>query len=119
LSEVDQFIATALQLVEPGEWTAHDDLAQLADTTPSQVADFLAGTKVKLPNSYRVLRADGSIPPEEFLHFRYRGGDLRRQLSNEGVTFDPATSFTRQATRSRQLTSSAKRAPRSSATPWT
>jgi 5-methylcytosine-specific restriction enzyme B len=90
LSEVDQFIATALQLVEPGTWTAHDDLAQLADTSPSQVADFLASTKVKLPTSYRVLHADGTIPPEEFLHANYRGFDLRQRLANEGVIFDIA-----------------------------
>jgi 5-methylcytosine-specific restriction protein B len=90
LSEVDQFIATALQFVEPGTWTAHDDLAELADTSPKKVADFLAGTKVKLPTSYRVLNADGTIPSEEFLHANYRGSDLRQRLSNEGVIFDAA-----------------------------
>ena len=42
LSEVHQFIATTLQMVDPGSWTAHDDLAELADTTASEVADFLA-----------------------------------------------------------------------------
>ena len=36
LSEVQQFIATTLQLVEPGSWTAHDDLAELADTTATR-----------------------------------------------------------------------------------
>ena len=30
LSDVQQFIATTLRLVEPGIWTAHDDLAELA-----------------------------------------------------------------------------------------
>ncbi|MGH3292110.1 MAG: AAA family ATPase [Trebonia sp.] len=88
MSEVDQFIATALQLVEPGAWTAHDDLAELADTEPGQVADFLAGTKGKLPTSYRVLQVDGTIPPEEYLHANYRGFDLRQRLANEGVVFD-------------------------------
>src|ERR1700691_2441889 len=42
LSEVHQFIADALQLVREGNWTAHDDLAELAGTTPTEVADFLA-----------------------------------------------------------------------------
>ena len=88
LSEIDQFIAKALQLVEPGSWTAHDDLAQLADTSPEQVADFLAGTRVMLPNSYRVLLADGSIPPKEFLPGAYRSTDLRQRLAIEGITFD-------------------------------
>jgi 5-methylcytosine-specific restriction enzyme B len=49
LSEVEQFIATTLQLVEPGSWTAHDDLAELADTSPRQVADFLAAPKSSCP----------------------------------------------------------------------
>lgn len=64
LGEVHQFIATALQMVDPGSWTAHDDLAALADTTASEVADFLANASVRLPNSYRALSADGSIPDE-------------------------------------------------------
>ena len=89
LNEVEQFIATTLQLVEPGLWTAHDDLAELADTSPRQVADFLAGTKVKLPNSYRVLNVDGTIPTEGMLNATYRGGtDLRRRLATEGIEFD-------------------------------
>ena len=33
LSEVQQFVAETLALVEPGTWTAHDDLAELAGTT--------------------------------------------------------------------------------------
>lgn len=40
LSDVHQFIATTLELVEPGRWTAHDDIAELAGTTPNEVADF-------------------------------------------------------------------------------
>jgi 5-methylcytosine-specific restriction protein B len=88
LSNVQQFIATTLQMVAPGSWTAHDDLAELADTTAAEVANFLAGTKVKLPTSYRVLNADGSIPTEGMLHASYRGTDLRRRLASEGVEFD-------------------------------
>ena len=42
LSGVQQFITTTLRLVEPGSWTAHDDLAELAETTANEVADFLA-----------------------------------------------------------------------------
>jgi 5-methylcytosine-specific restriction enzyme B len=88
LSEVHQFIATTVQMVDPGSWTAHDDLAELADTTPSEVADFLANASVRLPNSYRVLNADGSIPEEGMLNWTYRGGDLRRRLATEGIVFD-------------------------------
>jgi 5-methylcytosine-specific restriction enzyme B len=88
LTDVHQFIATIVQVVEPGSWTAHDDLAELADTTPSEVADFLANASVRLPNSYRVLNADGSIPDEGMLNWVYRGGDLRRRLASEGVEFD-------------------------------
>ena len=88
LSDVHQFIATALQQVEPGSWTAHDDLAELADSTPSAVADFLASGQVQLPNAYRVLNADGTVPPEGMLNFNYRGVDLRRRLAAEGIEFD-------------------------------
>ena len=88
LSEVEQFIAATLQTVEPGTWTAHDDLAELADTTESAVADFLANASVRVPNSYRVLRVDGSVPAEGMLNFSYRGTDLRHRLAGEGIEFD-------------------------------
>ncbi len=88
LSDVQQFIATALQVVDPGSWTAHDDLAELADTTPGEVANFLANASVRLPNSHRVLNADGNIPDEGMLNWIYRGGDLRRRLASEGIEFD-------------------------------
>src|SRR5262249_21478936 len=87
LNEVHQFIATTLQQVEPGSWTAHEDLAELADTTASEVADFLASGKVRLPTSYRVLHADGSIPAEGILNVNYRGIDLHRRLAGEGIEF--------------------------------
>jgi 5-methylcytosine-specific restriction enzyme B len=85
LSEVQQFVAEALALVEPGNWTAHDDLASLAGTTPDDVAHFLAS--VKLVNAHRVLNADGSVPDEGMLHFVYRGADLRKRLADEGIKF--------------------------------
>ena len=88
LSDVQQFIATTLRMVEPGSWTAHDDLAELAGTTPDEVADFLASGRIKLANAYRVLNADGSIPAEGMLNSAYRGVDLRRRLADEGVEFD-------------------------------
>jgi 5-methylcytosine-specific restriction enzyme B len=88
LSDVQQFVASALQQVEPGSWTAHDDLARLADTTASSVADFLAGGKIQLPNAYRVLNADGGIPAEGMLNFNYRGVDLQQRLAREGIKFD-------------------------------
>jgi len=101
LSEVEQFIATTLQLVEPGSWTAHDDLAELADTSPRQVADFLASTK--LPSSHRVLNADGSIPAGEFLNAANRGSDLQRRLAGEGIRFNASG----QASQDQRITASA------------
>ena len=88
LSEVQQFIDRTLALVEAGSWTAHDDLAALAGTTPQEVADFLASGKVRLANGYRVLKADGTIPVEGMLNSIYRGTDLRARLAAEGVEFD-------------------------------
>jgi 5-methylcytosine-specific restriction enzyme B len=90
LSEVQQFIATTLRLVDAGSWTAQDDLADLADTTAGEVADFLASGKVRLANAYRVLNADGGIPDEGMLNAAYRGTDLRARLIEEGVVFDAA-----------------------------
>ena len=86
LNDVQQFIADAIALVEPGSWTSHEDLAELAGTSGTQVADFLAA--VKVANSYRVLEADGSIPSEGQLHFAYRGNPgLRDRLIHEGLAF--------------------------------
>jgi 5-methylcytosine-specific restriction protein B len=105
LSEVHQFIATTLLLVDPGSWTAHDDLAELADTTASQVADFLANASVRLPNSYRVLNADGTILAEGMLNFNYRGADLYHRLASEGVEFDASG----RASQNQRLTADALR----------
>jgi 5-methylcytosine-specific restriction enzyme B len=87
LSDVQQFMATTLRLVEPGAWTGHDDIAALAGTTGTEVADFLASGKI-LPDAFRVLNADGSIPDEGMLNASYRGTDLRSRLAGEGVVFD-------------------------------
>ena len=87
LSDVQQFIAATLRMVEPGAWTAHDDLAELAGTTANEVADFLASGNIRLTNAYRVLNLDGSIPAEGMLNSAYRGVDLRRRLTDEGVEF--------------------------------
>jgi 5-methylcytosine-specific restriction protein B len=88
LGDVQSFIAGALQLVRAGTWTAHDDLAELAGTTPVEVAHFLANWQVRLLNGYRVLNADGSLPDEGMLNASYRGTDLRGQLAGEGIEFD-------------------------------
>ena len=87
LSEFQQFIAATIQLVEAGTWTSHDDLAELADSTATEVAHFLASAQVKLPHAYRVLNADGSIPDEGMLNWLFRGGDLHRLLADEGIEF--------------------------------
>lgn len=88
LSEVQQFIANTLQLVEPGTWTSFDDLAELAGSSPGEVADFLASGKTQIPNSYRVLNADGSIPAEGMTHAANRIIDPRQRLKDEGIDFD-------------------------------
>lgn len=100
LSEFQQFIADAVALVEVGRWTSQEDLAELAGVTGGQVADFLAA--VKVPNSYRVLQADGSVPPEGQQYWAYRGADLRDRLAHEGVTFDSNG----RASQTQQLTAS-------------
>jgi 5-methylcytosine-specific restriction protein B len=90
LTDVQQFIAQALDVVEAGQWTAHDDLAELVGTTAGEVAYFLASAKVQIPNAYRVLNADGSLPDEGMLNASYRVIDLRVRLVQEGVEFGMA-----------------------------
>ena len=87
LSGVQQFIADTLGLVEPGTWTAHEDLAELAGTSAAEIGHFLASGKVRIANSDRVLNADGSLPAEGMTHASYRIGDLQRRLTAEGLEF--------------------------------
>ena len=87
LSGVQQFIADTLGLVQPGTWTAHDDLAELAGTSPAEIGHFLASGKVRIANAERVLNADGSLPAEGMTHASHRIGDLRRRLAAEGLEF--------------------------------
>jgi 5-methylcytosine-specific restriction protein B len=87
LNDIQQFLAKILDLVDVGAWTAQDDLAELAGTTPAEVADFLASGKIRLANGYRVLNADGSIPAEGMLNVSYRGIDLHERLAEEGIEF--------------------------------
>ncbi|WP_088982851.1 AAA family ATPase [Micromonospora echinospora] len=82
-------LAAALQRVEPGSWTAYDDLAELVDGTPDDIAHLLADTYVE--NSHRVLDAAGRIPPAEHQHVRHRGSDLRARLVEESVEFTGRT----------------------------
>lgn len=90
LNDVEQFITQALDVVEAGEWTAWDDLAQLVGVTPQEVGHFLASGKIQIPNAYRVLTPDGRIPDEGMLNASYRGTDLHRRLAQEGMRFDIA-----------------------------
>jgi len=80
-------IAAALELVPKGSWTSHEDLAELVGASPEEVAHLLADGEA-LPNAYRVLTADGTVPPAGQLNFAYRGADLRARLAAEGVEFN-------------------------------
>jgi 5-methylcytosine-specific restriction protein B len=79
-------IASILELVPPGSWTSYEDLAELVDGSPEEIADLLAEAYVE--NSHRVLQLDGKIPYAKHQHFRYRGGDLAGRLADEGVEFE-------------------------------
>ena len=103
LDDVQQFITNALEVVEAGQWTAHADLADLVGTNAAEVADFLASFKVQIPNAFRVLNSDGTIPVEGMLRASYRGTDLRKRLALEGVEFDE----TGRAAQSQRLTAQA------------
>ena len=88
LNEVEQFITQAIEVVEAGQWTSHDDLAELVGVGSETVGHFLASFKVQIPDAYRVLNADGSIPYEGMQRATYRGTDIQRRLALEGVEFD-------------------------------
>ena len=90
LDDVQQFIAQAIAIVEAGQRTAHEDLAELVGTDAAQVAHFLASFKIQIPNAFRVLNANGTIPIEGMLNANYRGTDLTKRLTLEGVGFDAA-----------------------------
>jgi 5-methylcytosine-specific restriction protein B len=89
LGEVHQYIAQVLEMVSPGTWTAHEDLAEIAGGTSEEIAHFLASGRVQIPNAYRALNADGSIPDEGMLNATYRGSDLYKLLAQEGIEFSP------------------------------
>ncbi|MPZ80003.1 MAG: AAA domain-containing protein [Actinophytocola sp.] len=86
LSGAEQRIAQTVDLVGSGFWTSHADLAELTGVDPATIAHFLA--QAGPVGSHRVLRPDGTVPPEGLQHFRYRGGDLSAKLASEGVEFD-------------------------------
>jgi 5-methylcytosine-specific restriction enzyme B len=105
LGEDQQFIVSALELVEAGSWTAHADLAELAGKTPEEVKYFLANNSVKVSHSYRVLNTDGTVLAESMLHPHYRDTDLRKRLAAEGARFSPSG----QADQQQRLTAQALR----------
>jgi 5-methylcytosine-specific restriction protein B len=87
LAPFEQQITVALGEVAPGQWTSYQDIAAIAETSPETVASFLASRRV--PNAHRVLREDGSPPPEGMLNQWLRGGTgIRAELLREGVDFD-------------------------------
>ncbi|MEW2355968.1 AAA family ATPase [Spirillospora sp. NPDC029432] len=88
LSEVQRFIAQAIDQVTPGWWTADADIAELTGSTANEVRFFLAAGRTRLPTSYRVLTVEGAIPSEGMLHSSFRNVSLQQRMENEGVDFD-------------------------------
>lgn len=79
-------IAEALDRVPRGAWTAFEDLASVAGTTVSEVAELLVAGEA-LPTAHRVLTIDGEVPVPTMIHPTHRGEDLRARLIAEGVEF--------------------------------
>jgi 5-methylcytosine-specific restriction protein B len=79
-------LANALDLVPAGSWTSYDDLAELVEGSPDEIAHLLADELI--PNSHRVLPPDGQIPPVRYQHASYRRTNLRDRLATEGIEFD-------------------------------
>ncbi|MEV6830410.1 AAA family ATPase [Amycolatopsis sp. NPDC051102] len=87
---VDPEFAMAISVIEPGLWTSCQDVAGLSDASPKAVERLLQTMKPPIHGGHRVIRSDGSIPDEDALNPRYRGGKLLGILSSEGVVFDPS-----------------------------
>ena len=83
-----QVIADALSVVDSGSWTSYDDLAELVGTPSENIPHFLAGSSKSVPGAHRVLRPNGTPPPDGMLHWDHRGMDVARKLSSEGVEFE-------------------------------
>lgn len=79
-------IASVLEVIPAGSWTSYEDLTDLVGGSPDEMAHLLAETFID--GSHRVLQTDGTAPSAMHQHFRYRGGDLRARLAEEGVEFD-------------------------------
>ena len=93
LGEHQQFIADSLRLVEPGTWTAHEDLAESVRGLAAEKSSTSSpAARSTMANGHRVLHADGSIPAEGMVHASYRMGDLRHRLESEGVEFEHSRS---------------------------
>jgi 5-methylcytosine-specific restriction protein B len=88
LGPVQQVIAQALSIVDPGAWTAYDDLAELVEAKPDSVQHLLASGRKPIEGAYRALYRDGRLPAEGDLHALHRGMNLRTRLADEGVEFD-------------------------------
>jgi 5-methylcytosine-specific restriction protein B len=86
LAPVEQEITAALGEVTAGQWTSHQDIAAIVGTDAEMVANFLA--KQRVPNAIRVLREDGTPPPEGMRNQWLRGYDISHELAKEGVEFD-------------------------------
>lgn len=85
---VEGFIARALGVVDPGTWTAHEDLALIVGTSADQIAHFLAGSQKAVPGAHRMLHADGSLLDEGMLHMAHRSMNVMEKLIAEGIEFD-------------------------------
>lgn len=88
LSGAEHVIADALSVVDPGNWVSFDDLAELAEVSPDDVAHYLASSDVKVPGNHRVLEPDGSRPSDARVHQGLRNTDIPQRLADEGVEFE-------------------------------
>ncbi|MDQ2707098.1 MAG: AAA family ATPase [Actinomycetota bacterium] len=90
LGGADRLIVRAIGVVDPGAWTAYDDLAEVAESTPRTVMHFLASGRTTVNGAHRVLHADGSLPSPAETNMRYRNVDVAERLRSEGIELDDA-----------------------------
>lgn len=76
----------ALDLIEPGQWTAYADLAELTGLANQNVGTFAKDTDH--PNAHRVLHSDGQVSASFEWRDPERADSARDVLQSEGLEFD-------------------------------
>ncbi|MGV9567133.1 AAA family ATPase [Streptomyces sp. NPDC003480] len=80
-----QYATKILEAVQPGQWVAMDDVAEMADLDPDRLAAWLCG--IRPPGGQRALGSDGR-PPQQIRPQPDQIERWRKLLAAEGLPLD-------------------------------